>query len=286
MRELVRNIRWIEKSMDFESLEKHSDSFDFTPLESGLEAEVIKICTPESGFVLKIWNRHSKPEVGIQYKLLDVLYRQGKAVSKPIGWGIDESDNPVLLTSFDGLPVNRVDQSKLTQLAKVLLDIHKVPLESLGDFKLPQHEFVRYFYPGIHDHPDIENLLVQLVERAKIKQDSIIHGDYNLGNILEKDGNYTVIDWTNGQPGDPRFDMAWSNVLIRIYVSEKYYSVYRSAFLSETNYTDEELLLFEAIACLRWILLNRIAVLPKRKNTISRVKTLLLSNPYLHAKLL
>ncbi len=286
MRDLLRNIVWIEKNKDFESLLKHYDSLNITPLNSGLEAEVMKICTPESSFVLKVWNRDSKPEVKIQYKLLDVLYNQRKAVSKPLGWGLDESNNQVLLTGFDGLPINHVDQSKLAKLAKILISIHKIPLGALGDSILPKHEFVNYFYPRINEHPDILNLLVQLVGRTKLKQDCIIHGDYNLGNILEADGKYTVIDWTNGQLGDPRYDIAWSIVLIWIYVSEKYYSIYRSAFLSEINYTDEELTLFEAIASLRWILLNRITDLPKRENTISRVKSLLLSNKYLNEKLL
>ncbi|WP_338080758.1 phosphotransferase family protein [Cohnella luojiensis] len=114
----------------------------------------------------------------------------------------------------------------------------------------------------------------------------VIHGDYNLGNILESDGKYTIIDWTNVQLGDPRYDIAWSIILIWIYVSEKYSSTYRSEFITMNNYTANELEKFEAIACLRWILLNRIANLPKRHNTISTVRTILMKNKYLNEGLL
>nr|WP_240703172.1 hypothetical protein [Cohnella luojiensis] len=107
-----------------------------------------------------------------------------------------------------------------------------------------------------------------------------------MGNILESDGKYTIIDWTNVQLGDPRYDIAWSIILIWIYVSEKYSSTYRSEFITMNNYTANELEKFEAIACLRWILLNRIANLPKRHNTISTVRTILMKNKYLNEGLL
>jgi len=281
-----REINWVKKSDIIESLSEHDTSLNVVPLDSGLEAEVMKICSPESDFVLKIWNKESKPDVEIQYEILDVLYNQGVAVSKPLGWGLDENNDQVLLTSYDGTPINKLDKPKLYKLMKILSGIHKFPLEILGGSTIPKHDFISYFYPRLDEHPDIRNLLVQLHQSANMKQDCLIHGDYNLGNILESDGKFTVIDWTNVQLGDPRYDIAWSIVLIWIYVSEKYCSIYRTAFLTENNYVADELELFEAIASLRWILLNRIANLPKRNNTISRIKTILNKNKYLNEKLL
>ncbi|OPA75349.1 aminoglycoside phosphotransferase [Paenibacillus selenitireducens] len=286
MTDPMREINWLAKCDEIDSLiEQGSSSLTYIPLDSGLEAEVTKICTDETSFVLKVWNKTSKPDVKLQYKLLEVLYDQGLSVSQPFGWGVDKNNNQVLLTSFDGTPIHKLNSSKLTQLAKILMNIHKVSLEDLNG-ALPKHDFIRYFYPGIEEHLDIKNLLVQLVESTVMKQECIIHGDFNLGNILEAEGKYTIIDWTNGQLGDPRYDIAWSIVLIRIYVGEKQGSIYRSAYLSENVYTKEELELFEAIACLRWIILHRNGYLPKTDSSTRRVKSILKSSVHLNENLL
>lgn len=286
MNDLIRNIIWKEKSRDFQPLLVQDVSINITPLDSGLEADVFRISTLDSKFVLKVWNRDSKPDISIQYKLLEGLYNQGIAVSKPFGWGIDEKNNQVLLTSFDGTPIDKVNKLKLTELADILTEIHKFPLEKLGNIAVPKYDFVDYFFPSINGNLDIKELLIQFVGSSKMEQNCLIHGDYNLGNILESDGKYTIIDWTNVQLGDPRYDIAWTIILIWIYVSERYCTIYRSIFLTKNNYTGDELEIFEAIACLRWILLNRTRNLPKRYNTISTVRTILMKNKYLNEELL
>ncbi|SFL30934.1 Phosphotransferase enzyme family protein [Paenibacillus sp. 1_12] len=286
MNDLFRNIIWMENSRDFRSLLPQDVPNNMTPMESGLEADVFKISMMESKFVLKVWNRNSKPNISFQYKLLEGLYNSGIAVSKPFGWGFDENKNQVLLTSFDGTPVNKVNESILTELANILTEIHKFPIEELDSLTVPIYDFVNYFFPGIDGHLDIKELVIQLVVSSKMEQNCLIHGDYHLGNILDSDGNYTVIDWTNAQLGDPRYDAAWSFIFIWIYASERYCSAYRSVYLTKNHYTRDELEIFEAIACLRWILLNRIANLPKRHNTISNVRTILMKNKYLNEELL
>ncbi|WP_442053231.1 aminoglycoside phosphotransferase family protein [Paenibacillus sp. 2TAB19] len=274
------------KSQVVDSLLDDSSSITFVPLDAGLEAEVTKICSSESNYVLKVWNRSSKPNVGNQYRLLEALRNQGLSVSQPIGWGIDKEMNQVLLTSYDGTPVRKVNQSSLKKLAKILTGIHSYPLDQMDSSILLRHDFVGYFYPSVEEHLDIKDVLLTLLEKSDIKQNTIIHGDYNLGNILDNEGKYTIIDWTNGQLGDPRYDMAWSIILIRIYVGERYGSVFQSACLAESHYTKEELELFEAIACLRWVLLNRIADLPRGKDTIVRARSILKNSEYLDESLL
>ncbi|TDF89175.1 aminoglycoside phosphotransferase family protein [Paenibacillus piri] len=283
---ILRTISWKEIGKGFQSLLVPDVPNNMIPLDSGLEANVFKISTPATTFVLKVWNRDSKPDVSIQYTLLKALYNRGMAVSRPFGWGIDENNNQVLLTSFDGTPINKVDKLKLTEIANMLTEIHNFQIEILGGKTMPRYDFIHYFFPEIDGQLDIKELLIQLVGSSNMEQNCLIHGDYNLGNILESDGKYTIIDWTNVQLGDPRYDIAWSIILIWIYVSERHCSTYRSVFLTKNNYAREELEKFEAIACLRWILLNRIAVLPKRSNTISTVRTILMKNKYLNEKLL
>lgn len=280
----MREINWVEKSETLELLLEQETRFQVVPLDSGLEAEVAKIVTATADYVLKVWNKESKPDVQMQYQILNELYAHGRKVSKPLGWGTDRKGNPILLTSYDGTSVQKIYQPKLMKLAKMLMDIHKFPMDGLNEFGLPSYDFISYFYPRIDEFPDIQRPLMELVQRANMKQECVIHGDYHLGNILEHENELTVIDWTNVQLGDPRYDMAWSIILMWIYVSERRASFFRAAFCAENRYKADELELFEAIACLRWVLLSRVDHPPIRKNTISRVRSILKSNTYLKFK--
>lgn len=282
----MREINWVEKSETLELLLEQETTFQVVPLDSGLEAEVAKIVTATADYVLKVWNKESKPDVQKQYQILNELYAHGRKVSKPLGWGTDRKGNPILLTSYDGTSVQKIDQPKLMKLAKMLMDIHKFHMDGLNEFGLPSYDFISYFYPRIDEFPDIQRPLMELVQRANMKQECVIHGDYHLGNILEHENELTVIDWTNVQLGDPRYDMAWSIILMWIYVSERRASFFRAAFCAENRYEADELELFEAIACLRWVLLSRVDHPPIRKNTISRVRSILKSNTYLNIRAL
>ncbi|MCM3783498.1 aminoglycoside phosphotransferase family protein [Neobacillus mesonae] len=277
----IHEIQWEEKSDVIDALMMQDISLDIAPLVSGLEAEVTKISANGISCVLKVWNRDSKPDIRRQFKLLELLYYHGLSVSRPLGWGYDLNRYQVLLTPFDGVSLTKLDAPVLRQLAKILTDIHKLPMESELSGLLLKHDFMYYFYPAIDEHEDIKNLLVQLIEHAELNHDSMIHGDFNLGNILELEGEFRVIDWTNGQLGDARYDIAWSVILMRIYAGNRNGSVYRNAVLSYTSYSHEELELFEAIACLRWVLLSRVSNLPKGKDTVKRVKSILEGNKYL-----
>jgi hypothetical protein len=81
--------------------------------------------------------------------------------------------------------------------------------------------------------------------------------------------------------GDSRYDFAWSLILLKIYISERYADVFRTAYLLENDMDQEELEIFEAWACLRWILLNRRGSTPKGPNTTKRVKSLIADNRFL-----
>ncbi|OXM83714.1 phosphotransferase family protein [Paenibacillus rigui] len=286
MNDFFHKLKWVEYSPEVSSLLAQEVPMDITPMASGLEADVFQISTQDSAFVLKVWNRNSKPDISVQYKLLKALHHQRIAASKPLGWGMDQDHHQVLLTSFDGAPLHKLNKAKLTELAAILAEVHKIPLETLDSLTVPTYNFVKYFFPGVDRHPDIKERLIMLVEQSKMEQKSLIHGDYHLGNIVETDGKCTIIDWTNVQLGDPRYDIAWSIILIWIYVNERHSAAFRSLFLTKYSYTGEELELFEALACLRWILLNRFGNLPQRNNTITTVRTILTQNKYLNEALL
>jgi len=119
-----------------------------------------------------------------------------------------------------------------------------------------------------------------------MKRDRIIHGDFNLGNILEENGQYTVIDWTNGQLGDPRYDLAWACLLLRIYLSDSKSLTFLYKYQEELPVETDELVIFEALACLRWLLLDRTTGVPKHTDTMKKVRKIVRDNRYLNERVL
>ncbi|GGG15194.1 aminoglycoside phosphotransferase family protein [Paenibacillus abyssi] len=286
MDNVIGQITWTEKSETIDDLIGQGDSLLVSPMASGLEAEVLKVQTSESGYVLKTWNRSSKPDVSYQFHLLQILNRLGLPVSVPYGWGWDQHSNKVLLTSFDGNPITKVNAKELSALARSLSSIHQTPLDTCKDSFVRKHDFVSYFYPGIDNYPTLHKELLRLVDMSRMTQDHLIHGDFNLGNIVEHEGRYTVIDWTNGQLGDPRYDFVWSSVLMKIYVSERYGSIFLDSYRSEHPLPHEEIEIFEAIACLRLILLSRHTELPQQTKMMDRLKNMLRNNACLEEGIL
>ncbi len=263
------------------------------PLKPGLEADVMRVELYDHDCVLKIWNKESRPDIERQYQLLQKLIQSGIQVSRPYGWGIDQHRNQVLLTSYDGVPVTRLDQEILRQMAQTLHDIHQYPVnvsesqaEQLEQDYIPRYNFVDYFFPQVAKHEDIYPIVHDLIQRVQITQNHFIHGDYNLGNIVEMNGKYTIIDWTNGQCGDPRYDAAWSVFLITIYKGEEYGEFYQAELRAVNSSMPDEEPAFEALAWLRWVLLSRGGDVPRDLGVMRRVLNISSQNPYLDPNLL
>ena len=281
MENVISSVNWQDKNEELDELLEQAISITVHPLDQGFEAEVVRITIAEQSFVLKIWSKHSKPDIRSQYHLLHVLSERGLSVSKPLGWGINPNGDPVLLTTFDGSPITSVNKKKMTQFARMLRDIHKTDAKEMGDFHLPKFDFIDYFFPGVREHPDVLQALTHVTEVTTIQQDQIIHGDFHLGNILENNDRYTVIDWTNGQLGDARYDFAWSFILLQIHISDRHAEMFRSAYLVKNSISQEELERFEALACLRWVLLHRYGSVPIGPDTMERAESFMRSNPFL-----
>ncbi|MGN7479706.1 aminoglycoside phosphotransferase family protein [Solibacillus silvestris] len=277
----LSNIEWIGKSEILGDLLNEGAALVTHSMDHGFEAEVIKISSDTESFVLKVWSKHSKPDVRFQYDLLNIFFEQGISVSKPVGWGINPNGDKVLLTSFGGMPVRKLNKRKVIEIANILSAIHRIDIEKNGNINIPKYDFIDYFFPGVREHEDIFNVLCSLAEITVMKQECIIHGDYHIGNILEANDRYTVIDWTNGQLGDPVYDFAWALILMKIYISDRNAQLFSSAYLSGNSVEREELEAFEALACLRWILLNRKGGVPIGPKTMDKVKSLIINNRYL-----
>ena len=103
-------VDWVEQNEVIDDLLIQGDTLTMHPMEHGFEAEVMKICSDKDSFVLKVWNKSSKPDVSFQYRLLNVLFERGMSVSKPVGWGINPNKDKVLLTTFEGTPILKMNE--------------------------------------------------------------------------------------------------------------------------------------------------------------------------------
>lgn len=139
-------VDWVEKNEKMEELLNQENTLTIQAMDHGFEAEVMKISSNKESFVLKVWNKSSKPDVSFQFCLLNALSTRGLSVSKPIGWGINPNADKVLLTTFDGMPVLKVNDKKMTDISRILSGIHQVRVEEIGDIQLPKYDFIEYFF--------------------------------------------------------------------------------------------------------------------------------------------
>ncbi|MHA6482642.1 phosphotransferase family protein [Paenibacillus sp. strain BS8-2] len=286
MMDRLSGIQWHETTPTLNELITAGVEESVSPLTPGFEADVVKITQGEQHFVLKVWNKQSRPNILRQYRLLHALLRQGIRVSEPIGYGQTEEGHGVLAARYHGQTVTKLSPSIFGKIAAVFADIHRLNPNELENETVASYDFVGYFFAGIEAFPSLQEALITLAADADMKMDRVIHGDFNLGNIVEEDGQYTVIDWTNGQLGDPRYDLAWACLLLRIYVSESKYLTFLYKYQEEIDIATQELEIFEAIACLRWLMLDRYDGVPKHADTMSKVRKIVRDNRFLHERLL
>jgi aminoglycoside phosphotransferase (APT) family kinase protein len=275
--DLLKNILWQYKS-DYLNPWIEDSSYSIVQLNSGMEGEAYKLTRPldHLSIVCKIWNRTSKPDPIIQYRLLQFLPNYNIPVSEVYGCGTDTSGNPLLVTSFGGFPLVEEEGYDIDIFAKLLAEIHNVPVINLGLFTPEEDEvhtkLVQYFFPMINQHSDIKDVIEIIVRNLQADKLTLIHGDYNLGNIVHVNKRYCLIDWTNAQISDRRYDFAWASFLIKIYNNEVLYRSFKEAYLRERHIEPVEYEYFEVMAFLRWVLLSRIADIPMKEETQFRIE--------------
>lgn len=250
-------------------------------MKEGFEAEVVRIDAMEHRYCMKVWSKEAKPDVLFQYEWLAALAQHNIPVPEPVGCGRNDGDIPVLLTTYEGTALQSVNPGSIIDMAMLLARVHRLPIHEISDVKLPAFDCIHYFFPGIDRHPDLHYALTGLIGRTNLRQDRCIHGDYHLGNVVEENGRLTIIDWTNAQAGDSRFDLAWSFVLMNILLSKRHASMFLSAYRSEIPVLKEELELFEGMALIRWVLLSRKGDVPREAAIRNKVASLMGRNRFL-----
>lgn len=73
---------------------------------------------------------------------------------------------------------------------------------------------------------------------------------------------------------------------MRIYLSESKSLTFLYKYQEVMPVEEGELEIFEALACLRWLLLNRIAGEPKHKDTMKRVRKIVRANRFINESVL
>ncbi|REK71190.1 phosphotransferase family protein [Paenibacillus paeoniae] len=277
----IELVDWVEREERAEALLRLGDALMTFPMKQGFEAEVVRLHSDACGsFVFKIWNKHSRHDVSFQYRLLSVLFKRGISVSRPLGWGVMPDGTYALLTTYDGVSVDPLKPEKMQAIAGILAELHQLNPSDIETLNMPQYDFVGYHFQGLDSHPDIAAALQSILSKVQMKQDRIIHGDFHPENIVEDGERFTVIDWTNGQLGDPRYDFAWSYFLLRLYLSEQHANYFRTAYVRVAAHEvpQQELDIYEAIGILRWVLLHRNGHVLAKPEVLEHLNRLLASH--------
>ncbi len=99
-------------------------------------------------------------------------------------------------------------------------------------------------------------------ERVPCSRPAPVHWDFHPGNILlDQAGGTLVIDWTGFQVSDPRFDLAWTLLLMGSFEGPAVRQAILEGYQKHSGGAVEELEFFDVFACLRrlgglWISLS------------------------------
>ncbi|QOR67830.1 phosphotransferase [Cytobacillus suaedae] len=104
-------------------------------------------------------------------------------------------------------------QEAIYQFGKILKEIHSTPCPSKlkGEGLWLDQMLKTAEYNLLHYETDgNEELLKKLIdEKPGIVEQTLIHGDFTIDNVLVNNGRISaVIDWSGGAFGDPRYDAA------------------------------------------------------------------------------
>ena len=84
------------------------------------------------------------------------------------------------------------------------------------------------------------------------RRPAVIHWDYHPANILlREDGSAVVVDWTQVDVSDSRFDLAWTLLLVSTYEGQEWHERILHEYERLAGAKVEQLAFFEVYACLK-----------------------------------
>ena len=88
--------------------------------------------------------------------------------------------------------------------------------------------------------------------RVPCRRPSVIHWDYHPANILlREDGSAVVVDWTQVDVSDSRFDLAWTLLLVSTHEGRAWYERILHEYERLAGAEVEQLAFFEVYACMK-----------------------------------
>jgi aminoglycoside phosphotransferase (APT) family kinase protein len=155
-----------------------------------------------------------------------------------------------LLNSFIGLFVNlhQLDWQPFNENL-----IRNANLESAGIIKT-QLGLWRDFYQQfpLPDFLPVFDWLEVHQQELRVSKPAVLHWDFHPENIiLRPDDAMVVIDWTGLQVSDPRFDLAWTLMLVTAYEGSNWRKLLLETYERKAGEPIEQLEFFDVAACLR-----------------------------------
>ena len=135
-----------------------------------------------------------------------------------------------------------------------------IPPEKLAEMQQPfffiDREMDRWRYYANQNPDSSFYQVMKWVEQQRslmgCTRPAVVHLDLHPGNILIRpDGSPQVIDWTQVEVSDPRFDLAWALLLIDTQEGAQWRPVFQAEYERQLGFPVEQLELFDAVACAR-----------------------------------
>lgn len=263
------DIRWIERTATFQRWLAQNPAAVPQVLHESREATIWVLPTGAAPvYVIKRWTPGRWVDARANYRLLHSLGSLGLPAVAPVGWGYDGEDGQLLAMQYAGHPVDRASQVDIEAFGRTLGSIHAAPLDQL-DLAPPADSSVFFdrlrerFFDGVEAFEDLTALLHQARRQLPSLETVLIHGDYHLGNVARGAAGLSVLDWSEAQLGDWRYDLAWAELLTLIYTGPRAQDIFMEAYVSASGRSLRQgLRPYEIVAAIRWLLLSRTAPFP------------------------
>lgn len=259
----------------------------FAHISDGWESEMYAYQISHESALRKLtekWILRLYPGEGAQQKserefiAMQKLYQHGYPVPKVVTLGTKESPfgKPFVIMEFiEGrLLWEIMSQASNNEIGKwitlfnrLFVQLHELDIEIfLDDEKQPAEShpylFVDEWFANAHrmlpHFPGTEIYLetIEWLENQRnllgCEKPSATHQDFHPNNILiQADGTGVVIDWTNFEVTDRRFDIAWSLVLANAYEGAAVRNLFLENYEQQNGAPLENIGIFEAFASVR-----------------------------------
>lgn len=214
---------------------------DVETLTDGWETEILGYQLVESGrrHVVRIFNADGIEKASQEFAALQKLHALGYPV--PMVHHFDEAPPPFFtMDRIAGTTLGDVmlaaDPERAhelgTRFCQVMVDLHALKWEDYFDYPFQSHDPFAFIdnkiieYQTAIDRFNMTDEFRPLMDwvranRVPCMKLSIAHNDLHPWNVLlTPDDRLFVIDWTNIEIADPRYDLAWTLLLSTAYLNQ------------------------------------------------------------------